>query len=218
MTRYAFFDLDYTLTRKDTGQLFLLFNLRRKPSVIFRLLAGTVLIPLWKLGILKLWRLKQFFFGFLKGMSEAELEKLSSNFVDSIWNRVMKAEGIAELERLIKKGYIPVLASASPHFYVKLVAKRLGIMHYAGTRYGSRDGILTGRMTGRDCRGPEKIPRIAELVNLDAYDRKNSVAYSDSNADLPLLGLAGKAYKVAKHEWVLSRIEQKHTSGESTPE
>lgn len=203
MTRYAFFDLDYTLTRRDTGLLFLKYNLRNRPSIIFRMTAGALLIPLWKLGILKLWRLKQFFFGFLKGALVEDVEALGNDFVNHVWNKVVKPEGIAELERLKSEGFIPVLASASPHLYVKYFADRLGIRYYAGTRYGVANGKYTGKMVGKDCRGSEKIPRIAELVDLDSYNRDDSVAYSDSDADIPLLGLAGNPFKVSKHEWAV---------------
>jgi len=207
MTRYAFFDLDYTLTHKDTGTLFLLYNLKRRPSLFFRMIAGVVLVPLWKLKLLPLWRLKQFFFGFLKEMAEKELLRLSQEFVDIIWEKVIKPEGITELKRLRAEGYVPVLISASPHFYVAFFAEKLGIEHFAGTRYEIIGGFVSGKMDGPDCRGQEKVQRIAELVDLRSYDRMNSVAYSDSDADLPLLMLAGKAFKVARREWRLKLRE-----------
>lgn len=202
MTRYAFFDLDHTLTRKDTGQLFLLHCARKRPSIYLRFAAGIPLALLWKLGLFSLQRLKEFFFGFIRRQSVEEIDALARAFMDSLFaGNVFKPEGIAELERLKKEGFIPVLASASPELYIRHIAGRLGIGCYAGSRYAVADGRYTGKMDGKDCRGEEKILRVAALIDLDNYDRSASVAYSDSRADLPLLGLAAGAYFVHRTRW-----------------
>lgn len=202
MVRYAFFDLDYTLTRRDTGQLFLLHCARRRPTVLLRLAAGVILIPLWKLRLLSLRTLKQFFFGFMKGRTEAEVVTLARAFTERLFlKNIFKEAGLRELARLRDGGYVPVLASASPELYVREIAARLGITLCVATRYAVQDGEYTGKMDGPDCRGKEKVPRIAALVDLGHYDREGSVAYSDSRADLPLLALAGNAYLVDKKRW-----------------
>lgn len=209
MLRYAFFDLDYTLTRRDTGQLFLLHCARRRPQILLRLAAGVVLIPLWKLRLLSLRRLKQFFFGFLKGRTEAQVAALAVSFVDRVYRgKIFKEEGLRELARLRGEGFIPILASASPELYVREIAARLEIARCAATRYAVQDGKYTGKMEGADCRGGEKVPRIAALVDLEHYDREGSVAYSDSRADLPLLALAGTAYLVDKKRWQTRRLNR----------
>ena len=204
MKRYAFFDLDYTLTKKDTGMQFLLFNLKRKPSIILRILAGAILIPLWKMHLIKLQKLKQFFFGFIKNSTEDQIEILSQKFIESIWDTIIKPEGIDTLKQHIQDGIIPVLVSASPHFYVRFFAKKMGIKYFAGTRYETQKNKYTGKIEGIDCRGSEKIPRVAELIDLSSYIKEESFAYSDSNADIPLLNLAGNAYKTAKKKWILT--------------
>jgi HAD superfamily hydrolase (TIGR01490 family) len=170
--------------------------------ILLRFVAGALLIPLWKLHLLSLRTLKQFFFGFLKGRTEVQVAALAVSFMERLFRKkIFKEAGLRELAQLRAEGYVPVLASASPEPYVREIAARLEIVLCAATRYEIREGRYTGKMEGADCRGEEKVPRIAALVDLQHYDRAGSVAYSDSRADLPLLALAGRAYLVDKKRW-----------------
>jgi phosphoserine phosphatase len=61
------------------------------------------------------------------------------------------------------------------------------------TKLESRDGKLTGRIEGNNCRGKEKVRRIQLNYNLVEYDEV--LAYGDSKGDKPMLGLAIQFYK-----------------------
>jgi phosphoserine phosphatase len=87
----------------------------------------------------------------------------------------------------------------------------MGIDFVVAGRYAVSGARYTGRMEGLDCRGAEKVRRLQQLVDLEHYDWAGSRAWSDSTADRPLLGLAGKAWYVNRKRWELqSAVDTEH--------
>lgn len=206
LPKYAFFDLDHTITRRDTGAALIGYLIRRRPGYLLRILFAPLLVLGWKLGLYPLFRLKQYFFSFLRGRTQQEIEHLSRAFCDRVFPGICKPRALEHLDKLRREGYIIVLASASPEFYVRFFADKLGIPLWAASRFELQNGRYTGRMLGADCRGMEKVERICALLDLDHYDRNASLAYSDSRADLPMLSLAGTACLVSKKHWHLRPV------------
>ncbi|MDR2734958.1 MAG: HAD-IB family hydrolase [Spirochaetota bacterium] len=198
---FAFFDLDHTLTRADTGFAFLRWWARRHPWVLWRFLLAPLALLLWKAHIISLRHIKEFFFSVLHGKSAAEVDAAARAFVDDSFEKLVKEDArlyLAEIAPL----YHLVLASASPEFYVRYFAEKLGFALYVATLYEFRDGIFTGRMEGPDCRGEEKMRRILGRILLTRYDREHSLAFSDNvRLDAPLLSLAGNAFRVHRTKW-----------------
>lgn len=82
-----------------------------------------------------------------------------------------------------------VIASASPEFELKHAAKILGVDTLIGTRCNEQTGMLTGK----NCKGEEKIRRIREAVG----DFQVRAMYTDdAKADGPLLAIAEEKYIV----------------------
>lgn len=81
-----------------------------------------------------------------------------------------------------------VVVSASPAFLVARFCRFLGIRHFLCTEMD----IRTGRISGRNCKGKEKVARF-----LAAFpDGRIDNFYSDSLSDAPLARLAAHAYLV----------------------
>jgi len=80
------------------------------------------------------------------------------------------------------------MVSASPELYVAPVARRLGFDATLATRLQvGPDGLLTGRLVGRNCRGPEKVRRLQEWFG----DETPVVfAYGDSRGDREMLAFS----------------------------
>jgi len=204
--RYAFFDMDHTLTRADTGFAFLRWWARQHPLMLWRFLAAPAVLALWKLRLLSLPRVKNFFFSALRGQTAADMDTAAREFVYSAFDKLIKKEVFAYLD-VLRPHYRLVLASASPAWYVPYFAERLGFEVYAATLYGFHDGKCTGRIEGEDCRGGEKVRRIQGVLGpgaLERYDRAGSIAFSDNlSADAPMLALAGTAFRVHRGKWRL---------------
>lgn len=56
------------------------------------------------------------------------------------------------------------------------------------TRLEVADGLLTGRIKGRNCRGQEKVERIMACYRLEKFDQVH--AYGDTEGDRPMLAMA----------------------------
>jgi phosphatidylglycerophosphatase C len=102
------------------------------------------------------------------------------------------------------------LVSASPEYYVKPVGDELGVDGVVATRLEvDRDGKLTGRFDGGNCRGAQKLARLVQWMETSpdarpdgegAHDvtthkrddngRPYLWAYGNSAGDLQMLGAA----------------------------
>ena len=58
------------------------------------------------------------------------------------------------------------------------------------------DGLLTGRLEGANCRGPEKARRVRALLAERGLDDAELWAYGDSPDDEPLLDYADHGIRV----------------------
>ena len=136
-------------------------------------------------------------------MSDTRLRDYTARFVDQIVPRVSYPEVIAEIDRLKDEGYLLILNSASPEFYVSQIARKFGFDHYVGT-----DMAVTERMpflpviTGPNNKHEAKITAMErrELIPSGYYtDGKTfpeSWSFSDSPADIPLLSIAEHAVTI----------------------
>ena len=57
-----------------------------------------------------------------------------------------------------------------------------------GTRLAVKNGRIAGTFDGENCYGDEKVCRIKEQFNLEAY--KEILCYGDTPGDKPMLALA----------------------------
>jgi HAD superfamily hydrolase (TIGR01490 family) len=89
--------------------------------------------------------------------------------------------------RHAERGHDVLIVTASMKEWIEPWASRFAVP-VLGTELEITDGLLTGRFSGRNCRGPEKVNRIRKFVDLKKYDR--IYAYGNSRGDLEMLKLA----------------------------
>ena len=83
-----------------------------------------------------------------------------------------------------------IIISASPEFLLAPICERLGIKRLIASRVDKR----TGKYTGENCWGAEKVKRLKEKYGIERCDE----FYSDSYSDTPLAEIADKAYIVKR--------------------
>ena len=81
-----------------------------------------------------------------------------------------------------------IVISASPEFLLEPICQRLGIQ----TLMASRVDPKTGKYTGLNCWGDEKVRRLAEQTGITSCDK----FYSDSYSDTPLAKIATEAFLI----------------------
>jgi HAD superfamily hydrolase (TIGR01490 family) len=134
--------------------------------------------------------------GLVAGSRREEVLDLAERFAAERLDRHLRPDVVSELQRLRAKGYLTVLATASPQELATVVARRLGIDVAIGTVAETVDGRYTGRLDGSVAHGPAKAARVAEVLREHGAERHSSWAFSDSVNDLPLLLLVGNPVAV----------------------
>jgi HAD superfamily hydrolase (TIGR01490 family) len=88
------------------------------------------------------------------------------------------------------RGDLCAIVTATNSFVTAPIAREFGVRHLVATEPESRDGRFTGRAAGTPCFREGKVRRVDEwLAALDRRldDFEDSLFYSDSHNDLPLL-------------------------------
>lgn len=118
MKKLAIFDIDYTITKKET--LMELFkyvikkdkkNLRFLPRAIY---CGIM----YAIGIYDERKVKETFLRFIDGIKEEELAELVKEFYDERLKNILYDDALKMMKKLKNEGYDIYLISASPEFYV----------------------------------------------------------------------------------------------------
>ena len=192
------YDFDKTILWKDSTFLFVRHCLTRYPAT-WKTLPGVALASVEYLrGAITLEKYKEKAFAFLAYLPDPQ------RVVEEFWNRQEKG---------IKNWYLrqkrpdDVVVSASPEFLLKPVCDRLGV-EVIGTTMDSH----TGKITGPNCKGEEKVPRF--LARHPEAQVENF--YSDSLSDTPLARLARESFIIkgeALSPWPRWALEGKPKPG-----
>ncbi len=184
----AVFDLDGTITYRDTLFPLVLRLLARRPPRLLRLLgvipAAARFVFDRDRGALKQSLLRRT----LRGTVRAELFEVSERFVADTIARRCFANALATVRRHRDAGHHLVLMSASVDFYVPEFARQLGFQDVVSTGVRWDGDRLEGSLTTANRRGEEKARVFRDL--LAARGDPESFAYGNSASDLPHLALA----------------------------
>ena len=210
MEKLAIFDIDYTLTKKETSIELYKYMLKRDKSLI-KYIPAHILTGLgYGVKVFDATRTKERFLKFLSGKKEEEIKAIVKDFYRDHISNILYEDGLKAIKDYKAKGYKVYLISASPEFYVQEFYNIEGVDKVIGTKFKMDDGIFTPIVIGKNCKGEEKVQRLMEELKKDniEVDFKNSVMFPDSLSDLPLLKLAGKGYLInykKKHDLEILR-------------
>ncbi len=186
---YALFDLDQTIVPWDTQLLFCNFVLKREPLRRLHVLGLLPFLPFAK--ILGAGGMKRVFLNYLAGMDEETIDGYAREFVDEVFPDEMYAEVLDIVNAEKEAGRLTILNSASPEFWVKHLAEKMGFDHYYGTRVELEGRVkLFPDLIGDNNKGAVKLERMRSHFPADWEDSRvleNSHGYSDSHTDIPML-------------------------------
>lgn len=175
------YDFDKTIYDGDSTADFYIFSLKRHKKIITltpSLLGAFVRFYIFKKGTKT--EFKEVMYRFLRF---CDIEK----DVEDFWNKKQSK---------IKKFYInqqksdDVIISASPQFLLTPICNRLEIKYLIASNVDKK----SGKYSGINCHGKEKVRRFYEIFK----DGKIDEFYSDSYSDTPLAEIAKKAFIVKK--------------------
>ena len=173
------YDFDNTILRGDSTARFFAYCLVHRPAMWLDLPGQAVNGLLFALKIREKQAFKERMLRFLTRIGDVDAA------VAAFWEKNF---------RRVKAWYFQihrdddVVISASPEFIVRPALDRLGVKTLLGTHMNP----LTGRITGRNCHGAEKVVRFHQEMG----DAQVDEFYSDSLSDAPMARLAKKAFLV----------------------
>lgn len=127
----------------------------------------------------------------LEGVPLAEAEEAGVNFMHRHLARRLRPTVRRRIDWHRDRGDRLVIVSASPEIYVRVAAQQLGIQGVVATRLEvDRNGLLTGRYEGANCRGQEKLRRLDQWVERWGEQPGRIWAYGNSRGDLAMLTAA----------------------------
>jgi phosphatidylglycerophosphatase C len=185
--RVAVFDLDGTITYRDTLVPFLLHVLSEHPMRVLRLWP----LP-WAVARFALTRdrgvLKESLIRYVAGgLQRREVATLVDAFLDRLWPRGLRPGALAEIERHRAAGDRLVLLSASPNLYVPRIGERLGFGEVICTEVRWDGDRLHGYLETPNRHGPEKRLVVEGLRQRHAG--ASFAAYGNAASDLAHLEL-----------------------------
>ncbi len=181
----AIFDLDGTITHRDTLFPLVLRHLASRPWTLLRLVR--VIPGLLRFafdrdrGLLKQALLR----ATMRGTPRADVDALAREFVRDKIARGCFRDALATIRRHRDKGHLLVLMSASVDFYVPEFGRQLGFDRVISTEVLWNGDRLDGTLTSANRLGEEKARCVREL--LAERHHSESFAYGNSASDLPHL-------------------------------
>ena len=189
--KLALFDLDGTLTRKDTMIEFIRYVKGSGRLYLSYFLLSPILI-LYKLKLYPNDKAKKMLLRFhFKGDSQEYLTKRGESFCSKILPTLFRDLALEKLQFHRSKGHDVFVITASLDLWTKpwLISQNL---RYLTTEAEWKDGRFTGEFTTPNCHGEEKVRRLKEVVNPEDYEK--IFAYGDSSGDKAMLALADKPF------------------------
>lgn len=187
----ALFDFDGTITDREMFRPFLSATVHRRRLTFAKLVLAPIGIA-YKLGIVSgriaracAVRLC------LSGVSLSKFDTASRAFVASHLHGVIRPVAMDRINWHKAQGDKVVVVSGGFGGHLSHWCSQYGL-ELICSRLEHQSGKLTGRYAGIECSGPEKVRRILEEYDLNAYS--TVYAYGDTKDDLDMLRLAHKKF------------------------
>lgn len=199
--KIAFFDFCGTLVPFQSAEAYVKYVIKHTSNfsvkfrnLVYRFLRMFNLVPLMEhITNGKLTNKKMFIYQ-IKGISQKKLDELAIAFVDEIIKPRLIPETLSIWKDLQVHGFRMVIVSGGLSVYLKYVVDYLGANEddLFATTLAYENGVCTGKMDF-DCMNKNKVKALEKNFVREDIE---SVAYSDSDTDLPLLEWVNTGYYV----------------------
>ena len=196
--KLVLFDLDHTLLSGDSDVLWCDFLVEQGVLDGTFTVRNAAIEARYKDGTVGLEEFADFYVGTLAGRSPQDWEALRQVFLaTAIVPRVGRA-AMALVRKHLDAGDLVVMTTATNRFITELTAVYFGIEHLIATEPGLHNGLFTGHTVGALNMRGGKLQRLHAWLDARGYKLTDmdSMAYSDSINDLPLLQAVNQAIAV----------------------
>jgi HAD superfamily hydrolase (TIGR01490 family) len=189
--RIAFFDFDGTITTRDSLLAFIFFRHGRLKTIMGLLIISPFYV-LYALKLIQVQKAKEKVLSrFFRNEPLEQFDSFCEQFTRTVLPSLIRPKAVKELQIMMEKHVEIVIVSASPENWLKSWCKQFDAA-LISTKLEVKNGKLTGKIDGKNCRGEEKVRRIRTQYDLGNYDEV--YAYGDTKGDKPMLALATFAF------------------------
>jgi len=187
----AIFDFDGTITLRDSLLDFTRYAVGER-KYLFGILMLMPFFLLYAIKVIPNYILKEKFISFyFKGYSEEFFNTLAMNYSLEKIDEIVKPKALNRLVWHREQNHEVVIVSASIESWLKGWSNKNNCK-IIGTQLEFEKGILTGRLSSKNCFGIEKVNRLNQNYNLSEFEY--IYAYGDSAGDNEILEIANEKY------------------------
>lgn len=173
------YDFDKTIYINDSTADFYIFCIKKKPSLVITLF--TTALAATRYYVFKRGSKTDFKQTMYRFLTKIDAVSLAEEF----WEKHI--DGI-KVFYLSQHKDDDVIISASPEFLLKPICRQLGIKNLIASKVDPK----TGKYSGANCHGEEKVRRFYEAYPNSMIEK----FYSDSHSDEPLAKIAEESFLV----------------------
>lgn len=187
----ALFDFDGTISKRDSMIEFLKYYCGKK-KLNWAFLRHLHWLIFMYLGLIEKWRVKEKIWIYLFGHSEEnDFNQKAEFFALKLLPEMLYKDAVDKIIHHQKNGDRIIVITASAANWINPWCKALKL-ELISTCLEVKNGLITGKIEGKNCNGSEKVYRIKQIVNLS--DFKYIYAYGNSKGDREMLNLASHPY------------------------
>jgi HAD superfamily hydrolase (TIGR01490 family) len=190
--RAALFDMDRTLVRVNTGNLYVRWRMRRKEAGLRDVIRVGVWMAQYTLGLIDAAKISAQALTTLAGLEEERFAAECRDWYAEDVRRHVADHARAEVERRRRDGWTCAILSASTPYVTRPLADDLGIDHVICTKLEVREGRFTGDYERPLCYGAGKVEAAGAWARTHGVDLAASAFFTDSVSDLPMLEHVGE--------------------------
>jgi len=187
----AFFDLDDTLIRANSGKLLVRGAYEKGMMSLPDLIKALWLSFLNKFRLMDSEKIIAGMLNWLAGIPEKSVSDLSTEVFEKHMLHAIPEEARSEIRMHKDKNAAVVILSSALSSVCQVVANHLEMDDVICTQIEIDDGRCTGRTAGKLCFGNEKVSRLKEYCEKNNSKIENAWYYADSFSDFPALQIVG---------------------------
>ena len=189
--KIAFFDFDGTITTKDSLLEIIKF-MKGRTAYYAGILLNMHWFMAYQINIISAGLLKEKVLSyFFSGTPENIFQEQCDRFAERGLPGFTRKRAIAEMDRLREEGFELVIVSASAENWIRGFANKLSLELIA-TILEVKNGMITGKLEGKNCSGEQKVIRIQQRWDLTGYEE--IYVYGDTPSNKPMMALATRSF------------------------
>ncbi len=196
MARAAFFDMDLTLLRVNSGSRWVKYLRKRGEIGLPMLIRSGIWLLQYRLSLLDMEAVAAMLAADMAGDSESETRDKVADFYRTELQHTISPDARAQLEEHRRQGDTIVLLTSATPYVAEPLAAELTIPHVLCTRLAVENGRFSGKLQPPACYGSGKVHHAERFASVHGIDLAQSCFYTDSYSDLPMLLRVGRPVAV----------------------